>query len=78
MGGGGGTAEPTSRDQNKRRERGQGKGNGKNKSQKGGNSWRAKGGGEREQDGASCDIAKGGIEHVRVDGRSQLPRTTYG
>ena len=35
-------------------------------------------GGEAEQSGAFCDSAKGGIEHVRVDGKSQLPRTTYG
>ena len=39
---------------------------------------RKNGGGEAEQGGASCDRAKGEIEHVRVDGRSQLPRTTYG
>ena len=38
----------------------------------------ANGGGEAEQSGASCDRAKEGIEYVRVDGRSQLPRTTYG
>ena len=46
--------------------------------EKGGNYWRANGGGEAEQSGASCDRAKTGIEHVRVDGRSQSPRTTYG
>ena len=48
----------------------------KKKSQRGGNYWRANGGGEAEQSGASCDKAKRAIEHVRVDGRSQLPRTT--
>ena len=47
------------------------------KSQIGGHPWRANGGGEAEQSGASCDREKGGIEHVRVDGRSQLPRTSY-
>ena len=35
-------------------------------------------GGEVEQSGAFHHSAKGGIEHVRVDGKSQLPRTTYG
>ena len=48
------------------------------KSQRGGNYWRANGGGEAEQSGAFCDKAERGIEHVRVDGRSQLPRTTSG
>ena len=51
------------------------------KSQKGGNFgkfWRANDGGEVEQRGAAYDRAKGGIEHVRGDGRSQLPRTTSG
>ena len=79
MGGatGGGTAEPTSRDQNKRLERGQGKENEK-KSQIEVNSSRANGGGEAEQSGAFYDSTKGGIEHVHVDGKSQLPDTTYG
>ena len=34
------------------------------------------GGGETEQSGASCDKAKRAIEHVCVDGRSQLLCTT--
>ena len=74
----GGAVEPTSRDQNQRQERGQGKENEKKKSQIGGKSWRANGGGEAEQSGASYDRGKGGIEHVHMDGRSQLPHTTYG
>ena len=37
---------------------GAGKGGYKKKSQIGGNSWRANGGGEAEQSGASCDKAK--------------------
>ena len=36
---------------------------------------RANGGGKAEPSGASCDRAKGGIEHVRVNERSQLPCT---
>ena len=40
--------------------------------------WRVNGGGEAEQSGNSCDRAKEVIKHVRVDGRSQLPRTTSG
>ena len=48
------------------------------KSQRGGKFWRANAGGKVEQRGAACDRAKGGIEHVREDGRSQLPRTTSG
>ena len=48
------------------------------KSQEGENYWHANGGGEAEQSVASCDKAKRGIEHVRMDGRSQLPRTTFG
>ena len=51
------------------------------KSQKGGNFgnfWRANDGGEVEQRGAAYDKAKGGIEDVRGDRRSQLPRTTSG
>ena len=40
--------------------------------------WRANDGGEVEQRGAASNRAKGGIEHVREDGRSQLPRTTSG
>ena len=36
--------------------------------------WRRRG----RQSGASCKKAKQGIEYVRVDGRSQLPRTTSG
>ena len=44
------------------------------KSQRGENYWRANGSGEAEQSGA--DKAKEGIEHVRVDRRSQSPRTT--
>ena len=39
---------------------------------------RKRGGGEAEQSVASCDRAKGEIEYVRVDERSQLPRTTSG
>ena len=35
-------------------------------------------GGEVEQRDAAYDRAKGRIEHVREDGRSQLPRTTSG
>ena len=50
----------------------------KEKSQIGENSWRANGGGEAEQSGAFYDSAKGGIEHVHVGGKSQLPHTTYG
>ena len=46
------------------------------KSKLGGNSWRVNRGRDAEQSGASCNKAKGGIEHVRADGRSQLPRTT--
>ena len=42
-----------------------------------GYSWRANGGSEVEQSGASCDRPKQGIELVCVDRRSQLPRTTY-
>ena len=42
------------------------------------NSWRANGGGEAEQSGAFYDSAKGGIEHVHVGGKSQLPHITYG
>ena len=61
------TAEPTSRDQNKKARTGQGE------------EYDTKnGGGEAEQSGTSCDRAKGGMEHVRVGWRSQLPRTTYG
>ena len=75
----GGMAEPTLRDQNKiRQERGQGKGENRIESQRGGKFWRANGGGEAEQSSASCDKAKRAIENVRVDGRSQLPRTTSG
>ena len=55
------------------RERGKSK-----KSQRGGKYWRVNGGGEAEQSGNSCDRAKEGIKHVRVDGGSQLPRTTSG
>ena len=57
---------------------GTGKGKLNKKSQIGGKSWRANGSGEAEQSGASCNRAKGGIEDVRVDGRSQLPRITHG
>ena len=42
------------------------------------NSWRKNGGGEAEQSGAFYDSAKGGLEHVHVEGKSQLPHTTYG
>ena len=42
------------------------------KSQRGGRFSRVNGGGEVEQRGAAYDRAKGGIEHVREDGRSQL------
>ena len=73
----GGTAEATLRPQITRQEQEQGKGN-KGKGHKGdANSWRVNGDGEAEQSGASCDKAKRGIELVRVDWRSQLPRTTY-
>ena len=48
------------------------------KSQRRGKFWRVNGGGEVEQRGAAYDRAKGVIEHVREDGRSQLPRTTSG
>ena len=74
----GGTAEPTSRDQNKRQERGNGKGNERMKSHIGEKSWRANGGCGAKQSGTFCNSAKGGIEHVHVDGKLQLPRTTYG
>ena len=72
----GGTAEPTSREQNTRK-------NGDREREKiekitGGKYWRANGGGEAEQSGALYERTKGGIEHVRVDGRSQLSRTTSG
>ena len=40
--------------------------------------WRVNGGGEVEQRGAAYDRAKGGIEHVCGDGRSQSPSTTSG
>ena len=42
------------------------------------NFWRANGDSEAEQSGAFYDSAKGGIEHEHVDGKSQLPYTTYG
>ena len=45
---------------------------------KGGIYWCGNGGGEAEQSGTSRNRKKEGIEHVRVDGRSQLPRTMYG
>ena len=71
----GGTAEPTSRDQKKvkngdreRRMREKVTNRRKFLARKR----------RRRGRGASCDRAKGGIEHVRMDGRSQLPRTTYG
>ena len=48
------------------------------KEKKIGKFWRANDGGEVEQRGAAYDRAKGGIEHVREDGRSQLPCTTSG
>ena len=48
------------------------------KSQRGETFWRVNEGGEVEQRGTAYDRAKGGIEHVREDGRSQLPRTTSG
>ena len=74
----GGTAESTSRDQNKRQEGGYRKRNERMKSNIGEKSWRANGGGGAKQSGTFCDSAKGGIEHVHVDGELQLPRTTYG
>ena len=40
--------------------------------------WRVNGGGKAEQSDTSCVKAKRGIGRVRVDGRSQLPRTTSG
>ena len=73
----GGTAEPTSRDQSIRQERRQGKEN-ERRSHKQEKIPRANGGGEAEQSGAFYDSAKGGIENVHVDGKSQLPHTTYG
>ena len=48
------------------------------KSQRGGKISRVNEGGEVEQRGAAYGRAKGGIEHVREDGRSQLPRSTSG
>ena len=54
------------------------KGGKSKKSLRGGRYWRVNGGGEAEQSGNSCDRAKEGIKHVRVDERSQLPRTTSG
>ena len=48
------------------------------KSHRGGKFSRVNEGGEVEQTGAAYDSAKGGIGHVREDGRSQLPRTTSG
>ena len=48
------------------------------KPQRGEENGRVKEGGEVEQRGAAYDRAKGGIEHVREDGRPQLPRTTSG
>ena len=42
------------------------------------NIWRVNEDGEVEQRDAAYDRAKGGIKHVREDGRSQLPRTTSG
>ena len=48
------------------------------KSRGGRNSSRANGGGEAEpQSDSCCDKAKRRVEHVHVDGRSQLLRTTY-
>ena len=48
------------------------------KSQRGEKVSRVNEGGEVEQRGAAYDRAKGRIEHVREDGRSQLPCTTSG
>ena len=48
------------------------------KSQRGGKFSRVNESDEVEQRGAAYDRAKEGIEHVREDGRSQLPRTTSG
>ena len=48
------------------------------KSHRGGKFSPVNEGGEVEQTGAAYDSAKGGIGHVREDGRSQLPRTTSG
>ena len=72
----GGTAEPTS--QKYKARTGIGKEGKLKKSQRGGKVWRVNEGGELEQRGATYDRAKGGIEHVREDGKSQLPRTTSG
>ena len=73
----GGTAEPTSRDQNKRQERGQEREMIEEDTHR--RQFLArKRGGEVEQSGAFYHSAKGGIEHVRGEGKSQLPRTTYG
>ena len=70
------TAETTSRDQNTRQERGQGKGDNRKSHREekiiGALTEAAR------QSGTSCDKTKRGIEHVRVDGRSQLQSTTSG
>ena len=65
----GGTAEPTSREQNTRQERGWGRTEIEKVARR--NIL-------EKQRGAASNRAKGGIEHVREDGRSQLPRTTFG
>ena len=67
-----------SRDQNTRQERGQEKGENRKSYKEEGDYWRENGGSEAEQSGAACDKVKRAIEHVHVDGRSQLPRTTSG
>ena len=63
--------------QNTRQERGQRKGGNRTSHREektiGGKRRR-----QAEQSGASCDKAKRGIDHVSVDGISQLPRITYG
>ena len=48
------------------------------KSQRGGKCRRVNEDGEVEQRGTAYDKAKGGIEYVGEDGRSQLPRTMSG
>ena len=48
------------------------------KSQTGGKVWHANEGDKAEQSAACCDKTKRGIEHVRIDEISQLPRITYG
>ena len=76
----GGMAEPTSREQNQGKN-GDREGGKLKKLQRGGKVWeilarkrRRRGRAERRR----LRQSKGGIEHVREDRRSQLPRTTSG